>query len=81
MPFIRYKTGDIGVRTKKRCNCGRNYPLLSRIEGREQEYILTKDDKIVSLTGLIFGLHFSAFEKIKQMQLVQEKKDQLLLML
>jgi len=74
MPFIRYKTGDIGVRTKEKCNCGRNYPLLSRIEGREQEYILTKDDKIVSLTGLIFGLHFSAFEKIKQMQLVQEEK-------
>jgi len=79
MPFIRYKTGDIGVRASGTCSCGRSYPLLKRIEGREQEYIVTKDNRIVSLTGLIFGLHFSAFERIKQMQLVQEKKGSIII--
>jgi len=79
MPFVRYETGDIGVRTPGTCSCGRNYPLLKRIEGREQEYILTKDARIVSLTGLIFGLHFSAFQRIKQMQLVQEKKGSIMI--
>jgi phenylacetate-CoA ligase len=79
MPFIRYRTGDIGVRVPGTCRCGRNYPLLKRIEGREQEYILTKDGRIVSLTGLIFGLHFSAFKRIKQMQLVQEKKGSIII--
>lgn len=74
MPFIRYKTGDVGVRTTAPCSCGRNYPLLKRIEGRTQEYIITKDDRIVSLTGLIFGLHFTAFTKIRKMQLIQEHK-------
>lgn len=73
MPLIRYRTGDLGVYTKERCACGRNYPLLKRIEGRLQDIVLIKDGSLVSLTALIFAQHFNAFLHIKEMQLVQEE--------
>ncbi len=74
MPFIRYKTGDIGKRIPTKCECGRDYPLLERIEGRDQEYVIRKDGGVVPLTSLIFALHFSAFQKIEKLQISQEKE-------
>ena len=35
MPLIRFRTGDIAVRSGEPCPCGRGLPLLERIEGRE----------------------------------------------
>lgn len=40
--------------------------------------VITKNDIIVSLTSLIFAQHFYAFSKIKEMQLVQEKKGEII---
>ncbi len=77
-PLIRYKTGDIGVYTKQACACGRDYPLLRRVEGRSQDLIVTKDKKLITLTALIFAQHFNAFSRVKEMQLIQEKEGGLL---
>jgi len=74
MPLIRYATGDVAIRRPGTCQCGRSYPLWERIEGRVQEYVLAKDGRAVSLTGLIFGLHFDAFGRMRQIQLVQRKR-------
>lgn len=71
-PLIRYKTGDIAEYSDEPCDCGRPYPLLKRIEGRIQEYIVTKDKRRINLTSLIFAQHFEAFGRVKGMQLVQE---------
>ncbi|RLF52064.1 MAG: phenylacetate--CoA ligase family protein, partial [Thermoplasmata archaeon] len=35
-PFIRYRTGDLGVVTYQKCRCGRDYMLLKNIIGRVQ---------------------------------------------
>jgi phenylacetate-CoA ligase len=77
MPFIRYKTMDLGVHTCQRCECGREYPLLKRVEGRLQDLIVTKDGGLISLTALIFGQHFHAFSRIKDMQIEQERKGEI----
>jgi len=74
MPLIRYKTGDLAIYTKKKCKCGRNYPLLEKIEGRLQELVVTKKDSLITLTALIFAQHFEAFGKTKNMQLEQHEK-------
>jgi phenylacetate-CoA ligase len=73
MPLIRYRTGDIAVVGPKSCSCGRHYPLWERIEGRLQEYIVASDGKLVSLTAFIFGQHYHAFERIKRMQIIQNR--------
>ena len=73
MPFIRYRTGDISTAGPKSCSCGRNYPLIAKIEGRKQEYVVTADGRAIALTGLIFGQHWHAFARMKQVQLVQDQ--------
>lgn len=73
MPFIRYRTGDIAVVGSNSCSCGRNYRLLAKIEGRKQEYIVTSDGRLIALTGAVFGQHWHAFAKIRQIQFVQDE--------
>jgi phenylacetate-CoA ligase len=77
MPFIRYRTLDLAVPSNARCECGRNYPLLKRVEGRLQELVVTKDKRFITLTALIFAQHFEAFSKVKEMQLVQEEEGEI----
>lgn len=69
MPFIRYDTGDIGEVYEK--NAG--IVKFSRIMGRSQDYIVSKDDQKVFLTALIFGQHLKAFKNMKKWQLVQNE--------
>src|SRR5262249_49292664 len=33
-PFIRYRTGDVGILDDQTCDCGRGLPLLKEIQGR-----------------------------------------------
>lgn len=50
MPFIRYRTQDIGVNTLEKCTCGRNYKLIKKIEGRAQDFIFDKKGNIRTFT-------------------------------
>jgi len=70
-PFIRYRTGDIGVYTSKKCQCGRNYPLLKRIEGRTQEFIISKTYQIIPLTG-VYELVARCSTNVIEYQLYQD---------
>jgi len=72
-PLIRYRTGDIAVYSDKKCSCGRAYPLLSRVEGRIQEFIVTKDGRKINLTSFGAAHHFKAYARMRQMQIIQDK--------
>lgn len=77
-PFIRYKTGDLGVYTKKQCSCGRSCLLLEKIEGKwQQEYIYSKDNRPISFTTL--DIQFKVFDNVKQFQFYQKEKGFLIL--
>ena len=39
LPFIRYRTGDLGIMSERVCSCGRGLPLLGKVEGRVQDMI------------------------------------------
>ncbi len=73
MPFIRYKTADIAVMSREVCKCGRNCKCIERLQGREQEQIITNTGAKVAMTSIIFAQHFKAFGKIKNMQLEQSE--------
>ncbi|MCK4520283.1 phenylacetate--CoA ligase family protein [Candidatus Parcubacteria bacterium] len=73
-PFIRYRTMDLATPSNTKCECGRNYSLLTKVEGRLQDLVVTKDNRLITLTALIFAQHFEAFFKIREIQLVQEKE-------
>jgi phenylacetate-CoA ligase len=56
MPFINYDTGDWGV-AGTRCPCGRGFPTVMSIDGREAECFHTPSGKTVSpgTLGSFFG--------------------------
>lgn len=74
MPILRYRTQDYATLSdNQECNCGRNYILLDEVIGREQEFIVDKDETILSITPLIYGQHFPEFEAIEAFQIQQSK--------
>lgn len=78
MPFIRYRTRDLGVFTDEECVCGRKYPLLKRVEGRLQEVVVTKDGALIPLTALFFAQHLEMFRNIKNIQFIQEEASRII---
>jgi len=49
-PFIRYRTGDIAINSNEKCSCGRNYKLIKKIQGREQDYFIDITGSKITLT-------------------------------
>lgn len=71
-PFVRYRTRDYAVFEGFGCkSCGRPYQLWSRIEGRLQEFIVTKSLRYVSMTAM--NMHNDVFDLIRQFQYYQDK--------
>lgn len=56
MPFIRYRTGDMGVLSSRACPCGRGLPLIERIDGRKSDFIVTPDGRVMHGLSLIYVL-------------------------
>ena len=54
VPFIRYKTEDIGTFTTQTCSCRRNWTTIKAVEGRKQDYIVDKNGSVISLTPTLF---------------------------
>ncbi len=72
-PFIRYKTGDIGVLSDDICSCGRGLPLLKNIEGRTTDFVVTPEGKIMHGLSLIYVLR--ELRGIKEFKIIQEEPD------
>jgi phenylacetate-CoA ligase len=75
-PFIRYRTGDIGVLSEKACPCGRGLPVLKKIEGRTTDFIITPDGTIMHGLSLIYVLR--EIPGIREFKIIQEKPDRFL---
>ncbi len=76
MPFIRYATGDAGKIVDDTCPCGRHYPLLKEVLGRQQEMLITPEGKYV-YGGFITHI-FWQFPHVKEFQVVQKEVNTLI---
>lgn len=76
MPFVRYRTGDIGVWAEAP-EPGRA-ARLARIDGRLQEFVVCRDRRLVSITTL-GAAHFSELAAAERIQFVQQMPGQLTL--
>ena len=76
-PLIRYRTMDIAVAAEEQCSCGRQYPLLERVEGRLQEFIVTRSGHPISVTPINY--ESGAFERVRQFQMYQEEMGELVM--
>ncbi|MEW6532396.1 MAG: AMP-binding protein [Thermodesulfobacteriota bacterium] len=70
MPLLRYKTGDLAVRTDRACPCGRKHSLISGIKGREVELIATPEGKLIESVAMDYAFHH--LDEIKEAQIIQE---------
>jgi phenylacetate-CoA ligase len=50
MPLIRYRTGDIASWSAEPCSCGQPFPVINRIEGRQTDYLVAPDGRLISGT-------------------------------
>lgn len=71
--FIRYRTRDFAVYGGRGCPlCGRPYDLWTSIEGRLQEFAVTKDGRVMSMTTM--NMYDDVFDCIRQFQFRQRER-------
>jgi phenylacetate-CoA ligase len=69
-PFIRYRTGDVGVLDDKPCACGRGLPVLKEIQGRSTDFVVAADGTVMHGLALIYTLR--DIPGLRQFKVVQE---------
>jgi phenylacetate-CoA ligase len=72
MPLIRYRVGDMGVPSHRKCPCGRGLPLMERVTGRQADFLKRADGTLVAGVSLVERT-LTAIAGIVQMQLVQDE--------
>ncbi|HZZ90988.1 MAG TPA: hypothetical protein VFE23_00395 [Usitatibacter sp.] len=71
MPFIRYRTGDLAVLSAGGHPMLPGFPAVERIAGRLQEFIVCRDERLVSITTLGVA-HFPELAEADAIQYEQE---------
>lgn len=69
-PFVRYRTGDIGILEDRMCPCGRGLPLIKEIEGRSNDFVVAMDGTLMHSS--VLNHIFRDLGGIQQFKVVQE---------
>ena len=72
-PFIRYKTGDVGILDDQLCSCGRGLPLLKEIQGRTSDFVVSQSGDVIHGSALRYILR--EYANILEYKIVQETKE------
>jgi phenylacetate-CoA ligase len=72
-PFLRYRTGDVGVLGDAPCACGRGLPLLAEVQGRSTDFVVAADGAIMHGLALIYVVR--DLPGIERFKIVQESLD------
>jgi len=70
MPLIRYRTGDMAVLSATKSELFPGTLVVDRIEGRLQEFLVCRDDRLVSI-ATIGAAHFDELAAAERMQFEQ----------
>jgi phenylacetate-CoA ligase len=79
MPFIRYDTGDMGMKGEEKCACGRNLPLLHSIEGRADDFFVSPQDQMISPSRIVNQVKL--VPGISQFRIIQESRERIVIQL
>ncbi len=69
-PLVRYRTGDVGVLSDRRCACGRGLPVLADVHGRTTDFVVAADGTVMHGLALIYTVR--DLEGVEQFKIVQE---------
>ena len=67
-PFIRYRIGDVGTRSKRPCPCGRPGEVFLDVDGRIEDYVVTPDGRWIGRMDHVFKEQL----EIAEAQIVQD---------
>jgi len=70
-PFLRYRVGDVGTRSKTACACGRPGDVFLDVDGRIEDYVMTPDGRLVGRLDHIFKEQLD----IAEAQILQETRE------
>jgi phenylacetate-CoA ligase len=70
MPIIRYRTGDVGEFDDTPCPCGRLLPRLKRVEGRQTDFLVAEDGRLIHALAIIYVMR--EIPIVKEFQVTQE---------
>jgi len=66
-PFLRYRIGDVGTRSKHPCPCGRPGDVFLDIDGRVDDYVVTPSGELVGRLDHVFKEQWD----VQEAQIVQ----------
>ena len=73
MPFIRYRTGDMAMLSERPGHpLLPGYPVVERIEGRMQEFLVCRDHRLISITTM-GAAHFDELAEVDAIQYEQHE--------
>jgi len=75
MPIIRYRTGDVGALDQNPCACGRRLPRLKQIEGRQTDFLVSSDGRILHALSVIYILR--EIPGIREFRVLQESLNEI----
>jgi phenylacetate-CoA ligase len=78
MSFVRYRTGDMAMLSATAHAALPGYPACERIEGRLQEFLVCRDERLVSITTLGVG-HFPELSAVEAIQYEQHRAGEVVL--
>ncbi|WP_147378722.1 phenylacetate--CoA ligase family protein [Motilimonas pumila] len=67
-PFLRYKTNDYVKKSNQKCPCGRHYPVIDEIIGRERDYLVTESGPRLTMVSQLYA----NVEGLVAVQFIQE---------
>jgi phenylacetate-CoA ligase len=77
-PFIRYRTGDVGVLDDRQCACGRTLPLLKEVQGRSTDFVIAADGTVMHGLALIYVLR--DLPAVRAFKIVQHTRERVEIM-
>lgn len=72
-PFIRYRTGDVGVLDDRQCPCGRGLPMIKEIQGRTTDFVVARDGTVMHGLALVYIVR--DLPGVAKFKIVQENLD------
>lgn len=72
-PFIRYRIGDVGTRLKGACPCGRPGDVFLDVDGRVEDFIVTRSGRKIGRMDHIF----KSMEQVEEAQILQTTHEEI----
>lgn len=73
-PFVRYRTGDVGILGDAPCACGRGLPVLEEVQGRSTDFVVAQDGTVMHGLALIYTVR--DLPGVERFRIEQVSRDQ-----